>query len=390
MKLKLYSTIMIASLLAACASSPRLAPLVKAPVEPKTKSELLVVQVGFSSGDNLEDNYVQSPNHPVPTNSSVVINVPEQLFASQSESSAYAQEFKTKDFFNDAEQQIERELIRSGFKVLSRSKFEAKLRQLRDENRCNYNEYSCLRSQVSEEAKPVLDSLKNKFDAGDISAAEYALQVNEIKSKFMKGSAGRSRNGGNNELTDISEVIRAAESGAIQADYVLQINIFDTNEKIQLTSDLRYDSVVRDFIRRNPQLEKDFLKSNFVSCPAINNRLNAKLLSVKTGEIVWIGEHSLNEYSAGVEFVEYELGFEEIIANRASVQKNYNFMNSNYGRQLRAYNPSEYKQEDYRVVSQYKKPTLVSGKCGTSLGVKEKAALARQVAKELIQTIKMK
>ena len=100
-----------------------------------------------------------------------------QKIKTQQENRGKNADFKTKDFFNEAEQQIEKVLIRNGFRVLSRNKFEAKLRTLRDESKCNYAQYNCLYSEVPPETRMILDALKIKFDKSTIDPDQYAEEV---------------------------------------------------------------------------------------------------------------------------------------------------------------------------------------------------------------------
>jgi hypothetical protein len=376
--------------LAACSSAPKLAPELAMPVLPAEKRDLVATQLEFRSNVNLAENVVQLPSHSVKQGSSVVINVPASLFEASSDRSANSQDFKTKDFFNEAEQQIEKVFIGNNFRVISRSKFEAKLRDLRDEARCDTSNYRCLHSSVSPEVRPILDELKAKFDAGKITAVDYSNQIAQFKEKMQTASAGRSREGNKQELTDISEVIRAAQAGDIRADYILQINVFDTKKKVQATADLRKEAKVRDFIATYPALKNEFENgtNNKVVCAIVGATLNAKLIHVKTGEIVWIGSHELNEYSSGVESVTVELGQRTYVSNARQIQEFVNTQNTGWQRQQR-YNmfvqvPAPIMRTDLIP------PTVSAGRCEKEWKMDDdtRSQLARKVARDLISTIR--
>lgn len=376
--------------LAGCSSAPKLAEPMAMPAVPAERTETVTVDLTLKGTNRLNDNVVQMAGHNVRQGSTVVINVPENLMESRSKQGAANQDFKTKDFFNEAEQQIEKVFIGGGFRVLSRARFEAKLRDLRDEARCDLNTFGCLRSSVAEEARPVLDELKRRFDRGEITAAQYSDQITEFKSKMQTRSAGRSRNGEAKELTDISEVIRAAQAGDIRADYILQINRFHTDKQVQLKSDLRHEPLVRDFLAKYPQLRPTFESGHHeLSCAILGAELNAKLIHVQSGEIVWIGSHEMNEFSAQVERVVVELRQRTFVANAQEVQSFVAQQNTAYQRQIR------YGQQVALPAWKYQMalvpPTVSAGRCEKTFRPNDEtsAALARRVANELISTIKV-
>ena len=378
-------------LLAGCSSKPKYAPLISMPVIPKDKIEIIDVNVKFDDKVDIYDNVVQNLSRNISLGSSIVINVPSKLFEERSKENVESQDFKTKDFFNLAEQQIEKELIRKGFNVLSRSKFEAKLRSLRDESRCDPNEYKCLYSQVAPEIKPILQDLKRKYDKKEINSIEYANEIKLFKDKLQSASAGRTRQEGDRELTDISEVIRAAESGDIKADYILQINLFDTENRSNVSKDLRHISNVREFVRNNQEIQNDFASdgNSIIRCAVIESQLNAKLIYVKTGAITWIGEHKLNEFSSNVQDLSVEMGSREYVSNKYEIRQFVSKNNTPIARQKRFGKSIVFPDFKYNV--DLVKPTISSGRCEQQWtnSREVKSQLARQVAKELIATIKV-
>ncbi|WP_342120591.1 hypothetical protein [Pseudoduganella sp. OTU4001] len=375
----------LALLLTGCGS---MAPVMPMPVIPPPQKNLVEAQLEFRATSNLSENAVQLGTHKIRPSSSIVINVPDNLF-NQGDGRASAQEFQTKDFFNDAEQQIERVLITNGFRVLSRSKFEAKLRTLRDEARCNLTNYSCLYSQVSEDMRPILDDLTKKFERQQIDGTVYAEELKKFRDKFQTSSTGKKRAEGDKELTDISEVIRAAEAGDVHANYILQINKFETDQRMLIKADLNHNAKIRDFVRNNPEIKSEFDRSHEVSCAAVGASLNAKLVDVKTGEIVWIGNHQLNEFSSGVHKVSFELGSEKYVANARQIEQFVNFQNTEAARKARASLEVAPPPLDYR--SKFIAPVISSGRCekSPSISSEDRSNLVRQVTRELISTIKV-
>jgi hypothetical protein len=373
--------------LAACTS---MAPPLEMPKLPPEQREVMDVQLEFRAKQNLADNVVQLPSHSVKRGSSVVINVPSSLTEAGATKGDKGQDFKTKDFFNEAEQQIEKVFISNNFRVISRSKFEAKLRDLRDASRCDLSAYHCLRDQVAPEVKPILDDLKAKFDAGKIDGVEYSRQIAQFKEKMQTASAGRTRSENQRELTDISEVIRAAQSGDIQADYILQINVFDTKKPVRAVADLRRETKVRTFISTYPSLQAALDNGNKyqVSCAIVGAELNAKLIHVKTGEIVWIGSHELNEFSSGVQSIAVELGQRTYVANANEIRSFVETQNLPHMREMRAKSPVHVPAPVMRT--DLIGPMVSAGRCEKDwkLDDETRAQLARKVAHDLISTIR--
>jgi hypothetical protein len=367
-----------------------MAPLISMPDTPHTTTDVVSASVKFP--DSQPPNADQSPLSIVKFGSSVVINVPSSLFEERSDEEDNRQEFKTKDFFNAAEQEIEKVFIHSGFRVLSRAKFEAKLRDLRDESRCDTNRWECLRSQVSPEAQAILDELKSKFDHKEISAADYAEQIKQFKDKLQTSSAGKSRKGDDKELTDISEVIRAAQSGDTRADYILQINKFDTKKEIQFTKDIRQIAEIREFSRKYPGIENQLQNSTYnqLSCKVLGAELNAKLINVKSGEIIWIGSYELNEFSSGVNQLQIELGERTYPTNEASISDFVHYQNTEFQRSNRRDNQS-ISIPEWNFKTDLVPVTVVSGRCEKRVQYSHDVGsqLSRDVAKGLIGTIKV-
>lgn len=377
-------------LLGGCATEPKLAPKIEMPIVPKDEKTYVEAELHFKAASDLSENAVQMSNHTVEPASSVVINVPARILQANADSSEDDEVYKTKQFFNEAEQQIESTLIRSGFRVVSRAKLEAKLRNLRDESRCGVS-YGCLRSQIGPEARPALDSLKEKLEAGDLTHAEYAVQAQQLKADFETASAGRSRSEDEQELTDISEVVRATESGGVQADYILNINRFDTRLESKATRDLRKVLAFQQFVRDHPAIREDFLDGHSeFSCAALGARLNGELVHVKTGEIVWIGEHEVNEFDSGVENITVEMGILKTPSNDHEVRRFVNKQNQHSAR-IGRYGKDQPEPPRFEFQKQFIEPREIAGECPQTIKVNDvkRRDLARAIARQLISTIRV-
>jgi hypothetical protein len=125
-----------------------------------------------------------------------------------------------------------------------------------------------------------------------------------------------------------------------------------------------------------------------VACAIVGTELNAKLIHVKTGEIVWIGSHELNEFSSGVQSIGVELGQRTYVANANDIRNFVVSQNEPYMRQLR-YNRS------VQVPSPVMRTDLIGpmvnvGRCEKDWKFDDetRSQLARKVAHDLISTIR--
>lgn len=242
----------------------------------------------------------------VKPSSSVVISVPASVYQriQQTTGQGIADElgFRTDGYFNVLEQYIERGLIAAGFHVKDRAKFEAKLRDLRDSG-------DVVR-RADSPYNAALANLQKELDAGKITREQFTEQALQLRDKLLDPSrSSRSRE----ELTDISEVIRAAQDGDVMADYVLQVNelavIHYTGEPLQLGT----RPEVQEVLKRNPGLrlgsagEEGVIPSTLKQ-PWAQARFNAKLIDVKTGSIDWIGEFTIESLAVLDEGIRIVIG----------------------------------------------------------------------------------
>ena len=318
------------------------------PTPPETKPFQIVIKIPKKDSAVAPENSIMRQGAIIKPGSSVVISVPKDFAANLAKSnqsdtpssrgdasptSGNPTDFKTDEYFNVLEQYIERGLIAVGFQAKDRSKFEAKLRDLRDSSKAvRDNSYAI-----------ALADLKKDLENGKVSRDEFAEKAKQLQNKLdPTGGAGEK---GRQEMADISEVIRAAQAGDIMADYVLQVNHLGIDDfkgtpiqlhkrtEVQavrnqnpgllideesnalrdngyaialadLKKDLENGKVSRDeFAEKAKQLQDKLDPTGGVglrhSLPATIPRpwaqaiFNAKLIEVKTGSIDWIGEFSV-------------------------------------------------------------------------------------------------
>ena len=274
---------------------------------PKVERKTLVIEIFQEDLPNKDDffNNINANGKLTSSLPSVVIGVPDNEKKEKESTPVNIDPdkiFKTEGYYNEAEQAIEAALLRKGFNVLDRSKFEAKLRDLRDRaNDTNWHPWWSNYEHLIEnkEYDAVKTMLKNQLLEEKINQEDYITRISDIDKLSQIGLPGKKRE--EDELADIAEVIRAAQTGEDQADYLLQINkvsLTELGDKRFFISDLK---VVRDFLQENPGLT---IGSSSNSIPS-NIRsswhkasFNAKLIGIQTGSIVWLGSHEIESWSA--------------------------------------------------------------------------------------------
>ena len=281
-------------------SQPR---LLDVPTPPEPKSFQIVMNIPKKDFAVTADNSIMRQGAIVKPGSSVVISVPEDLAANlanskQSDASSIrgdasatrgsTSDFKTDEYFNDLEQFIERGLIAVGFQAKDRSKFEAKLRDLRDSARTTReNSYNI-----------ALADLHKDLDSGKIDREEFAKKAKEFGEK-LPDAAGAIGAKNRQEMADISEVIRAAQSGDVMADYVLQVNNLAVQHFAGTPLQLSTRPEIQAVRDQNPGLliggenGAGHTLPATIQQPWAEARFNAKLIEVKTGSIDWIGDFSI-------------------------------------------------------------------------------------------------
>ncbi len=274
-------------LISGCTSVPLLQkPQAPAPV---------VERVNFSvplKGKNVLDiseDVVYAREYNIPIQSAIVISVPSDFSERVSKSqkpiadkeeiatTTDRQLFTTNNYFNLAEQYIEKELIRNGFAVIDRSKLEQVLRETNASDKISKEDFQTLsESNISENVQE------------------------KITDAMLSQGLG-------NKLNDIADVITAAQNPKVNSDYVLQINKFDTPTRKRQKVDLSRIPKFRRFKEENaqfaPQLANEYVYYIY------EVTFNAKLIEVNTGNILWIGDHTISSLDVvlGDEDLEMEI-----------------------------------------------------------------------------------
>jgi len=383
-----FGSAIVALLFIAGCSSP--APLVSMPKIPPKESDKVTFTIVRSNTDELERNVVQSRANPIPLRSSVVISVPDVYIQYRQNTDRTDSEYRSLGYFNIAEQQIEKELLRAGFQVKDRSKFEAILRDLRDQSACNINNWRECR-EIDPQAGKILEQLETQMKNGDISIADYSSRVKEVQNEFKIGSAGNSREAGAQELTDISEVIRAASASDIQADYILQINEFVTDGSKKENVNLLQVDEVRAFMSKHPEIRSLVNQRQWFPCETLVATLNAKLINVKTGDVVWIGNHSASEFHDADSDLELMLEYQRYVSNSNEIAQWVQYQNYPHVREVRVANPTppalKYSTELVGPMNVGGADCTISKRSETQQD-ETRTRLAREVSEQLIGTIK--
>lgn len=153
--------------------------LLNIPNAPEPVSFPLKINIPQQDVSVSKENSVMQLGVTVKPGSSVIINVPEYYNQPSEEQRGTPlsdnMEFRTADYFSILEQYIERGLISIGLNVKDRSKFEAKLRDLRD-------------SGKDDSYTMALADLQKELDAGKLSRAEFAEEAKQLRDKLLDAS----------------------------------------------------------------------------------------------------------------------------------------------------------------------------------------------------------
>ncbi len=378
--------------------------MIEVPKKPENQTSQVKIKIAPLETKLLDENVVLSRQHMISSGASVVISVPSEYAKRQSEYRRQrdGSEYSTDAFFNEAEQQIERSLIQHGFRVLSREKFEAKLRDMRD---ASIN--TSLKNDKNVGSRKIYEkTLNEKLLNEEISPDEYAKKLKDYDKATQTASTGSSEKG-RQELTDISEVIRAAQTGDVQSDYILQINRFDKAQLVPYTVNLEHYDEYKKLIDQFPEVQQTLFEKRKQTCVSFEVSLNAKLIDVETGDIVWIGEHSINNASSNKNLPIFNVTVAKSVNNEYEVQSIVDSLNTEKARLERGSSLTEtvlnkgepvHKKvslPNYTFSTTIQGPEVIEGICNENTqGIdtevnKIKKRLSKLVAKELIGTIKV-
>jgi hypothetical protein len=279
------------------------------------------------------DNSVLRRGVTVDEDASVVISVPKK---DDSRTEAAEENgktsFRTAENFDILEQFVEKGLLMSGFHVKDRSKFEAKLRDLRDTDAKHW----WGRTSVDSDLGQLKGELDKQLTAGSISMDEYTEQLVGAREQLSDKRYGKNRD--KNEVSDISELIRAAQDGEVQADYILQVNNMwvDFIPSARQVNIKQFDETSK-FLAENPGLQvsgterKDALPAN-IEQRWMMAAFNGKLINVKTGSIDWIGEYSIDSLSVLEAGIQVMIDARKQTVNDEVIQKEIDAFNASLRR----------------------------------------------------------
>lgn len=229
--------------------------------------------------------------------------------------------FKTIGYFNKTEQEIEKSLMRIGFNVLDRSKFEAQLKDLRDSSFDNTNKgnTSSITDEYPEEIRMAMDVHKKRLEKGLISTEEYIKETKYLASKRHPTKVPPRQQ---NEIIDITEVIRAVQKGKVKADYLLQINELKVVKSYDRQFSVSDYPEAQSFLNSHQGLKFGNGEGNLkrsIPMSWFRAEFNAKLIHIKTGSIVWIGNHTVYSPSAETEGASILFNVERYASNVSNI-----------------------------------------------------------------------
>lgn len=221
-------------------------------------------------------------------------------------------QFSTAAYFNKAEQGIEKSLLKIGFTVMDRSKFEAELRDRREQKGKSNDNSRALNSEIKR--------LDKQRENGLITDEKHTSLIHEAENKYSNDSSGNSRKAGKKELVDISELIRAAQEGKSKADYILQVNSFEIKPIDDSEIFLAKQDEIKALYTEHPELKRENKEKGFSTIvqPGYFAYLNAKLIEVESGNIVWVGEHRVE--SENVLNIDVEMSMARQVNNEQEVK----------------------------------------------------------------------
>jgi len=321
---------------------------------PQSTSTNLHINFPKRSSEVAEENYILRNKKGLKFDSSIVISVPQEaveaakgeenrrrLEKSYQYSSLYAEDtkkslegmnkedkendFKTDGYYNEAEQLIEKALIRKGFNVLDRSKFEAKLRNLRDKSTNN-----AVEDRIRDELSRIRKQLEAQLEKGEITQQQFNSKWSTEQSRIYALDAGKRRL--ENEMIDISEVIRAAEEGDVSADYLLQINKVKVEPSYTRPLVIANQTEIKEHLSQNAGLRigqyqgKEIPRE--IPTPWFRASFNAKMINVKTGSIVWLGDHLVESLDAEKDGINIDIHTSKHITNSEKINNAIKYHNA--------------------------------------------------------------
>ncbi|GEM_PF-1725674 len=298
-------------------------------------------------------------------------------------------------FVSDTERQLEKELIKAGFRVINRARLEAKLREMRDSrDDCLgswgvYISADCI-NRLPDDIRKLLELYRQERAAGKLSDAEYLAKTEELRQRYRYSSAGKRRDA--DEMTDVSEVIRAAKDGEVGADYILLINGFSV-QPAKRTINLLANPQVREFAQLDAGIDKWVRANQYQECLQSAVGIDASLVHVRTGETVWIGEYKATEdmLTATRDPLRFQIDYHRYVNNEEDVYGWVRQQNTERARIVRANMTQQPQPPAWQWVYEAKLD-VVGGRCPTkpeTLEPDQLKALTELAAGQLISTIRI-
>jgi len=253
---------------------------------------------------NLNSNTVQVPYSKIPLKSSVFIEREGVVLDLDNKV------IDTQHAYGIAYEEMQKELIRKGFRVLEQSQVRAKLLELAISDNCKDRQlwWRCT-SQLNGDDVLFLDNLKVSLDKGEIELSVFSSEVAKKKRKWERS------------VTGAKALVAAAQAGAVGIDYVLEIKDFKPANKVQQSLRLKDYPELRRFIANYPDLQVEFDKRDFMQCAGVGSELKARLIETKSAEVVWMGRHIVSEMTAEGSKYLLEMGARKYAANTDEVEQ---------------------------------------------------------------------
>jgi Uncharacterized lipoprotein len=284
-----------------CSSQPQ---KVQIPPIPEDKIDRVEVEVEFSPISNLSRSAVQVPYSKIPLKSSIFID------RGSLELAAGKNVIDAEQAYNIAYEEMQKELIRKGFRVLEQGQVRSKLLELAIKNGCKDRQlwWRCA-AQLSSDEVLFLNDLKSKLDSGELEPSAFSKEVAKQKASWEK------------RVASSKALVAAAQEGNVDIDYVLEIKDFKPATKVQQSLRLKDYPQLREFISEYPDLQVEFDKRDFMQCAGVGSELKARLIETKSAEVIWMGRHTVSEMTAeGNEYL-LEMGTRKYAANAEEVEQ---------------------------------------------------------------------
>lgn len=285
---------------------------------PKGYSKNLLINIPKNDTELDDDDFFNKNAISLKPSKTIIISVPRGEKAAldidnQSQVDQPNNGYGSLGYFNRRETFIENALLRQGFDVVDRSRFEAKLRDMRDRATNDDGSWWSYRDRLSEAQRKKISFLEKERDSDRLSKDEANRKIMLVlgENKDQSSVTGTTKEG-RREMSDISEVIRAAKAdGDAKANYVLLVNYLDiikpdrvddnilplytipeVKDLMNLDNDLSWGGIENDTAKTFSRMPRG------ITTPGYFAKLSAKLIEVSSGKIVWLGEHIVNSLSA--------------------------------------------------------------------------------------------